>query len=56
MSGFDAHLTHLLVHGILHLFGYDHEADDEAARMERLETAILRSLGIADPYATELGG
>jgi probable rRNA maturation factor len=46
----DAHLTHLLVHGFLHLVGYDHEADAEAAVMEGLETAILARLGIADPY------
>lgn len=44
------HLTHLLVHGFLHLAGYDHEADGEAAVMEGLETAILARLGIADPY------
>ncbi len=47
------HLTHLIVHGFLHLFGYDHEVDDDAAVMERLETAILARLGIADPYADE---
>ena len=47
---FTAHLTHLIVHGFLHLVGYDHESDDEAAVMERLETAILGRLGIADPY------
>jgi probable rRNA maturation factor len=46
-----AHLTHLLVHGFLHLVGYDHETDAEAAVMEGLETAILAGLGIADPYA-----
>ena len=45
------HLTHLIVHGFLHLLGYDHETDGEAAVMERLETAILGRLGIADPYA-----
>ena len=45
------HLTHLLVHGFLHLLGYDHQADAEATEMEKLETAILLSLGIADPYA-----
>jgi probable rRNA maturation factor len=44
------HTTHLLVHGVLHLFGYDHEADDEAEIMERLETRILAGIGIADPY------
>ncbi|MNT36938.1 Endoribonuclease YbeY [compost metagenome] len=47
---FDAHLTHLLVHGFLHLFGYDHMVDDEAERMESLETRILARLGLSDPY------
>jgi probable rRNA maturation factor len=47
----DAHLTHLLVHGFLHLAGYDHEDEAEATVMETLETAILGRLGIADPYA-----
>ena len=45
------HLSHLVVHGVLHLLGYDHEIDREADAMERLETEILKSLGIADPYA-----
>ena len=44
------HLAHLVVHGTLHLLGHDHEGDGEAARMERLEAAILARLGIADPY------
>lgn len=44
------HFQHLVVHGLLHLIGYDHEQDDEAAVMEGLETEILRTLGIADPY------
>ena len=44
------HLAHLVVHGILHLLGHDHETDAEADRMEALETAILAQLGIADPY------
>ena len=48
---FEDHLTHLLVHGLLHLFGHDHMEDEEADRMEALETAILGRLGIADPYA-----
>ncbi|MQW90605.1 rRNA maturation RNase YbeY [Sinorhizobium saheli] len=47
---FEAHLTHLLVHGFLHLFGYDHIEDDEAERMEGLETRILARLGLSDPY------
>jgi probable rRNA maturation factor len=45
------HFQHLVVHGLLHLIGYDHEQDDEAAVMEGLEIEILRTLGIADPYA-----
>lgn len=45
-----AHLAHLVVHGVLHLFGYDHEAEDEARRMERMETEILSELGLPDPY------
>jgi probable rRNA maturation factor len=48
---FGAHLTHLIVHGFLHLLGYDHEEEAEALVMEGLETAILNDLGIADPYA-----
>jgi probable rRNA maturation factor len=45
------HLAHLTVHGFLHLRGYDHEAEDEAEIMERLERQILARLDIADPYA-----
>lgn len=44
------HLTHLLVHGCLHLLGYDHVSEKDAALMERLEVTILAKLGIADPY------
>lgn len=44
------HTAHLIVHGVLHLLGYDHETDAEAEEMERLEAAILNGLGIADPY------
>ncbi|TAH47522.1 MAG: rRNA maturation RNase YbeY [Betaproteobacteria bacterium] len=47
----EAHFAHLVVHGMLHLQGYDHLADAEAERMEALETQILRRLGYADPYA-----
>lgn len=45
------HLAHLAVHGFLHLRGYDHEAEDEAETMERLERQILARLDIPDPYA-----
>ncbi len=45
------HATHLLVHGTLHLLGFDHERDADAELMEGLETEILQSLGVADPYA-----
>jgi probable rRNA maturation factor len=48
---FDHHLSHLAVHGFLHLIGYDHETDDDAEAMEHLETEILAQLGIPDPYA-----
>jgi probable rRNA maturation factor len=46
----DDHAAHLLVHGTLHLLGCDHEADDEAAEMERREIRALERLGIANPY------
>jgi len=44
------HLAHLVVHGTLHLLGYDHETDEDAGVMEPLETHVLAGLGIADPY------
>ena len=46
-----AHFAHLVIHGMLHLQGYDHERDDDAARMEAREIALLRALGFEDPYA-----
>jgi probable rRNA maturation factor len=49
------HLSHLVVHGVLHLLGYDHEDDEDAEEMEALETAILGALGIPDPYAQQQG-
>ena len=45
------HLTHLVVHGTLHLLGYDHEDEDEAEAMEARERRLLADLGVADPYA-----
>jgi probable rRNA maturation factor len=48
---FDHHLSHLAIHGFLHLIGYDHEKDDDAETMENLEREILTQLGIPDPYA-----
>jgi len=46
-----AHMSHLVVHGMLHLLGFDHEEEEQAGIMEGLEVAILAGLGIADPYA-----
>ena len=50
---FENHLSHLAVHGFLHLIGYDHETDTDAEVMEELERKILAQLGIPDPYAIE---
>jgi len=47
---FDHHVLHLIVHGTLHLLGYDHTDDADAALMEATEIAILATLGVADPY------
>ena len=44
------HTQHLIIHGVLHLLGHDHESDGEADAMQRLETDILKGLGIPDPY------
>jgi probable rRNA maturation factor len=48
----DAHVAHLLIHGVLHLAGHDHMNDGDAARMESAEVEILRGMGFADPYLT----
>ncbi|MFO1152378.1 MAG: rRNA maturation RNase YbeY [Rhodospirillales bacterium] len=45
------HVSHLVVHGILHLLGYDHQTDPEADVMETLEASVLSGLGVADPYS-----
>ena len=49
----EQHLAHLVVHGVLHLIGYDHQADSDAEVMEDQERAILDGLGVADPYGPE---
>ena len=49
----EEHTAHLIVHGVLHAQGYDHEDDEEAAEMEGIETELLAELGYADPYAAE---
>lgn len=49
----EEHWAHMVVHGCLHLLGYDHIEDDEAEEMETLETEILAELGYADPYLAE---
>ena len=48
---FEAHLSHLVAHGVLHLIGHDHQVDMEAEVMENLERKILATLGVADPYS-----
>ena len=50
-KSFQAHFTHLVVHGTLHLVGFDHMDDGEAEEMEAAERAVLSGLGVADPYA-----
>ena len=49
----NAHWAHMLIHGILHLYGYDHEDEQDALEMESLEAGILLSLGFGHPYRTE---
>ena len=52
-KSFDHHLAHLAIHGFLHLLRYDHDDDDSATHMERMERLALERLGIADPYRGE---
>jgi len=49
-KSFEHHIAHLLAHGTLHLLGYDHISDEEAEQMESIETAVLATLGVPDPY------
>lgn len=49
----EAHWAHMVVHGLLHLLGYDHQNDAEAADMEERERSVLRRLGYPDPYAND---
>jgi probable rRNA maturation factor len=49
----EAHYAHLIVHGVLHLIGFDHQEQEQAARMEALETEILTGLGYPDPYRSQ---
>jgi probable rRNA maturation factor len=53
---FAHHLAHLAVHGFLHLLGYDHDSNEDAEQMERLEAKILARLDIPDPYLTRAAG
>ena len=48
-----SHWAHMLIHGTLHLLGYDHINDDEAETMERIETTLMIELGFSDPYLSE---
>lgn len=50
----EAHWAHMVVHGVLHLIGYDHQNEDEAKTMERLEGEVMTSLGFQDPYREEI--
>jgi probable rRNA maturation factor len=51
-KSFDAHWAHLIIHGVLHLQGYDHVSDEQAGIMESKEVQILKTIGYADPYQT----
>ena len=46
------HFSHLVVHGMLHLVGFDHESETDAAKMESLEREILEGIGVSDPYSS----
>ncbi len=48
------HISHLLIHGILHLLGYDHETEEEAEEMERIEIEVLLQFGISNPYEIQV--
>lgn len=50
---FDDHLSHLIIHGVLHLIGFDHIENEEAEEMEALEIVLLKEFGIANPYDSE---
>lgn len=50
---YEHHFAHMVVHGVLHLLGYDHQADADAAAMERLEIKVLDRFGVGDPYEEE---
>jgi rRNA maturation RNase YbeY len=54
-KSFDAHWAHIVVHGVLHLLGFDHETEEQAQTMEDRERKILASLGFRDPYASRDG-
>ena len=51
-KSFEAHWAHIVVHGVLHLLGFDHETEEQAQTMEDRERKILASLGFRDPYAS----
>lgn len=50
-KAFQSHLRHLVIHGVLHLLGFDHETDSEAEEMERREVELLDAFGVSDPYS-----
>lgn len=51
----DAHWAHMVVHGVLHLLGFDHQTEEQASKMERLEAEVLADLGYTDPYRESNG-